>query len=142
VFFPVAEIEDEPYQQPDDQPHPGRPPEPKNHGAANNDPKRADYRRRRDAEGSFQLRAAHPQDPNSHADQNESEERPNTRHVADDFFGKKRSEQSGEDKKKHIRFIRSPETRMHVGEDPGDQSIATHGIKDARLPEQHHEYDG
>src|SRR5947209_6644733 len=71
MTLPVTEIKDESAQEPYDQAHPSRPAESVNHRAANNDPERADNGCGRDTEGPFQFRTAHPQYPDSGANEDE-----------------------------------------------------------------------
>src|SRR4051794_14586480 len=69
----VAEIEDQPDREPDDQPQPVGPPKPVNHGAAHDNAERRHHRQRRNGEAARELGPPPPQDPDAGTHQDEGE---------------------------------------------------------------------
>src|SRR5205823_8380529 len=98
-------------------------------------------RHRRDTESPLWCRTANPNDPDTGANQDESEEGADAGHFTDDIFWNECGENSGEDEKEYVRFVRRSKARMNIRKSLRDKAIATHGKEDARLTEQHHEND-
>lgn len=126
VALAVAEIEDEANQQPHDQSHPVRPAKAIDHGAARDDAKNGDERRRRHPERAFELGMLHAHDPHPGTHQYEGEQCSDARHFARDIRRHQRSERAGENEEKHVRFPWRAITRVHFGENRRDESIAAH----------------
>src|SRR6266542_442154 len=112
VLLAIPEIEHETDHQPDEQPHPIGPPEPVNHRAAGHDAEYRHDRQRRNGEAADQIRSTNPHDPHARADENERKERPDARHFAHDVLRNERSEEPREQEEQHVRFVRSPISRM------------------------------
>ena len=141
VAPPIAKVEEQSDQQPYDQSHPVSPAQSINHRAAHNDAENRHDRQRRHAETPFKVRTPNTHYPDTYADQNKREERTDAGHLANDVLRNERGENSCEDKEQHVRLVRRPTTRVHIGENLRHEAVATHGIEDARLTEQHHEND-
>ena len=121
MALPVAEVEDQPNQQPDNQPHPIGPAEAVNHGTADNDTQRRNNRQRWHTEASFYVRAPPPHNPHTRAHKNESEQSSNAGHLARDVRRNERRDQAGEDKEEQVGFVGRSKPPMHIRKSSRDR---------------------
>ena len=137
VALPVAKVEDEPDQEPDEQSHPVRPAEAVDHRAADHDPEDRDNRQRRHPKSAGEVRTSNPQNPDAGANQHEGEERSDAGHLTDDILRNEGRKNAREDKEQPVRFVGRPEARVDLGKNLRHKAVLAHGIENARLTEQH-----
>ena len=98
----IRKVNDKPHGNPDAQSHPVSPAESINHRAADKDAEDSHNRQCRHPETPFQVGAPNPHYPDTQADQNKREQRPDAGHVTDDIFGNKGGENAGEDEEEQV----------------------------------------